>query len=591
MTLSDCIPQVDLEPLVQGLHDELGFLVTAHTPVQRAVGRLLNRMWERLQDLSYASKGDYVRERLGMSLREAQELAWLERTIVHYPTTEAHWMSGELKRCQVRLILRGAPPEDDVLWSCLARCMTVRELELKLRQPEDSPVEYREFELTAEDRNRLEEALELTNRLCQENLSPADAMECISAELQAGAPHDVYDQAMDEDDRPEREWKRERARRRADREATPWKRPDAPVSPPAFVPDFHVLPDADTLTIDRVLHQACLFLQELDAMLVRKLWKAEQLEVYRHRGFASHVRYCVEELQLSASRVHSLRRLHRLDLQVLEAYATGVLSQSQAELVGEVVTTPTAHDWIAYASQTTVRKLRKVVRDARALRETDPLEYRNVLPPTPSTHTSPEGQALLEQALACMPGTALPACALSTPELTLPACAPPFPRVPDDPKPVAFTRSGRVRIGLPTDVWDAVGLSLRMARINLGGQATQGDCLSFMIDAFLEQYEDDAREAARKNPVADRDQWRCAVPGCTRRGTVEVHHIIFKSHGGTNDKKNLVLVCAFHHHHCIHEGRIVAQGIAPNGIVWVVLGPDGLPNRVFLGDTLIAQRE
>ncbi|HEY4002920.1 MAG TPA: hypothetical protein VGO93_28870 [Candidatus Xenobia bacterium] len=448
LTLSDCIPQEELQPLVQNLHEELRFLMTAHTPVQRVIGSLLNRMWEanRLQELSYSGTADYTRERLGISVREAQELAWLERTIVHYPTTEAFWMSGQIDRSKVRLILRGAKPEDDTLWACWSRCLTVRELELKLLQPQDCPVEYREFELTAEERNGLEEALELVDRLCHENLSTADALECIAAELQAGAPHEIYTRALDEDDRSERDWKREQLRRRKELEATgdrPWRRPYVPVSHPAVVPDFRVPPDADTLTVDRVLRQACQFLQELDAIVVRKLWLAQELKVYRTRGFATHVRYCVEELGLSRSRTHALQRLRgKLLPDVLEAYATGVLSLSQAELVVEVVTAPTAQAWVEYASRTTVRKLRKVVRDSRTLREQDPLKYGNLLPPLPSTDTSPEGHALLDEALACMPPAATE---------PMPACAPDCPRVPDDPKPLPFTRSGRVRIGLPAD--------------------------------------------------------------------------------------------------------------------------------------------
>ncbi|HEY3999401.1 MAG TPA: HNH endonuclease signature motif containing protein [Candidatus Xenobia bacterium] len=573
--------------MAEKLHQELCFLMSAHTPVQRAIGALLNRMWQdnRLQALGYSRRSDFLSERLGMSVREAQELAWVERTIVDYPTTEEFWMRGELNRSKVRLILRGVRPEDDTLWACWARRLTVRELELKLLAPEDSPLEYREFELTADDRNRLEEALELTERLCAENLSTADALECLSAELQAGAPDDIYRQARDEDDRPTREWRREQARRRAELEAAAERpRKSRPVAVPAVVPDFHVSAEADSVTLDRVLREACLFLQELNATLVRKLWLAEKLAVYRNRGFFSHVRYCVEALGLSAGRVHALRRLcgrlHAVPV-VLEAYATGTLSQSQAELVGEVVTVPTAETWVAYANKTTVRKLRKVVRDVRALREEDAAKYRDVLPPALSMETSPQGHALLEEALACMPPME---------PKSVPACAPNYPTVPDDPKPLPFTKPGRVRIGLPSDVWDAVGLSLRMASINLGGRPTQGECLSFMVDAFLETYEQEARRAARKRPIAERDLWRCGVPGCSRRGSVEDHHIIFSSHGGSNDRKNRVLVCAFHHHRCIHEGRIVAQGEAPGGIVWVMIGPDDLPDRVFVGDTLVAKR-
>ena len=50
-----------------------------------------------------------------------------------------------------------------------------------------------------------------------------------------------------------------------------------------------------------------------------------------------------------------------------------------------------------------------------------------------------------------------------------------------------------------------------------------------------------------------RDDHRCQVPGCTRRANLEVHHIRHRLHGGGNKRRNLTLLCRFHHHR-LHEG-------------------------------------
>ena len=67
-----------------------------------------------------------------------------------------------------------------------------------------------------------------------------------------------------------------------------------------------------------------------------------------------------------------------------------------------------------------------------------------------------------------------------------------------------------------------------------------------------------------RREVEARDQHRCQVPGCSRRGHLEVHHIRHRAHGGQNKLPNLTLLCRFHHHR-LHEGRWTA-----------VRTPDGL---------------
>ena len=57
----------------------------------------------------------------------------------------------------------------------------------------------------------------------------------------------------------------------------------------------------------------------------------------------------------------------------------------------------------------------------------------------------------------------------------------------------------------------------------------------------------------RRRQVEQRDEHRCQVPGCARRGHLEVHHIKHRAHNGTNELPNLTLLCRFHHHR-LHEG-------------------------------------
>jgi hypothetical protein len=49
---------------------------------------------------------------------------------------------------------------------------------------------------------------------------------------------------------------------------------------------------------------------------------------------------------------------------------------------------------------------------------------------------------------------------------------------------------------------------------------------------------------------------------------VHAHHIKSRSQGGRDDEWNLVSLCAAHHLHGIHGGRIRVTGRAPDELVW-----------------------
>lgn len=56
-----------------------------------------------------------------------------------------------------------------------------------------------------------------------------------------------------------------------------------------------------------------------------------------------------------------------------------------------------------------------------------------------------------------------------------------------------------------------------------------------------------------------RDCWRCRH--CRSRTALEPHHVVFRSHGGTDDLWNLLTLCHCCHIEGIHGGRLLLEVI------------------------------
>ncbi len=76
----------------------------------------------------------------------------------------------------------------------------------------------------------------------------------------------------------------------------------------------------------------------------------------------------------------------------------------------------------------------------------------------------------------------------------------------------------------------------------------------------------DIPKAIRRR-VLIRDRFACTVPGCTSCRNIDLHHIVFRSRGGTHTVENLTTLCDGHHREA-HEGMLVVQGRAPDGLVF-----------------------
>lgn len=96
-----------------------------------------------------------------------------------------------------------------------------------------------------------------------------------------------------------------------------------------------------------------------------------------------------------------------------------------------------------------------------------------------------------------------------------------------------------------------------------------------------------------RDPVFERDGWRCSVPACSGRRNLHDHHVRFRSRGGDNQRTNRITVCAWHHLRALHVNLVRGWGTAPDGIRWQ-LGLQGSSSWAlldFLGDRYLDQDE
>jgi hypothetical protein len=61
-----------------------------------------------------------------------------------------------------------------------------------------------------------------------------------------------------------------------------------------------------------------------------------------------------------------------------------------------------------------------------------------------------------------------------------------------------------------------------------------------------------------RRAVLARDQHRCRVPGCTHATFLDIHHVVSRSDGGSNDPANTITICSAHHR-AVHRGKLTIE--------------------------------
>lgn len=112
------------------LEDQLVRLARANGVIERRLGPGLRSMsGERLyRRLGFVRLGDYLTERLGMSLRRCQTIIRCDRALRQLPAVAAAFDAGELPPSKLRAIVGVATEETEEFWLARARRVSVSEL-------------------------------------------------------------------------------------------------------------------------------------------------------------------------------------------------------------------------------------------------------------------------------------------------------------------------------------------------------------------------------------------------------------------------------------------------------------------------------
>jgi hypothetical protein len=565
------MPEAELLSRARLLDKHLRRLSRLRNPVEWRVARLLERLGggSGYLDLGFARLSDYATERLGLTARRVQTLLGLARRLGPLPRVAAAYESGVLSQSQAVLVARVAVASDQERWVRRAKSLTVRRLTQEVLQalaerepgmrsevtglPDEDAGETVGWSGPARLRPLWDEALELARRSGGVDEPVHGCVEYIAADFLAGAP-----------DRP-----RLPAGEPAEREPTSLDgvEPDgtdlfeaihgaleagAPRGPDddrleVLLPDAIIegLNDTPRL-IDLRLRRLVALRQDLAWRQGRLLRVMAERRLYCPLGFLSFSRYCQERAGLGARRAWQLialdRRLMRLP-RLAAAYRKGELSWVRASAIAGLATEATEEDWIRVARSVTVRRLRAEVGLAGAV--------QGVRPPGLAS----DGRVQLSAPRAAGAGAG---SALSDGENCV-----------------------RIRFWAPLEVaslWRQAVAASRMAlfreRTAPEAAPAEWECVERILQAFVAAWS--VRKTAawqRRYRIFERDGWRCRVPGCSSRASLQVHHVVFRSHGGGEDDGNLVTLCATHHLRGIHQGRLRCHAL-PDGLLAWEFAPD-----------------
>jgi len=372
---------------------------------------------------------------------------------------------------------------------------------------------------------------------------------------------------------------------------------------PAFLaPLVARLEDADPSELDARLRRAVRLEQRLDAEIASLLHQVTSAEYAWPTRRPTLAELASDRLGMSIRKARALLRVERQAAAcpgLHAAWRDGTLSWVQAQTLAPLLLDPLAAGgspeppfeagavgtdwrtaWLRFASQVTVRRLDDVVGRALALHEADPEAWAAHRDDPEQTALHSAGREVGLTALADAVSTALDPAAGSAAEGRRQTCA----------RDRGVLGCIRLRITAPRAVTRLFRAALcstrRLLEAQTGRLPPEEEAFEAMIDHALRTWGVDdpwladrsraARQASRggvgrMRAVLERDGWRCTIPGCTSQRNLHVHHLRFRSAGGSDALGNLTTLCAAHHQRGVHGGIVRVGGEAPDAL-WFELG-------------------
>lgn len=591
-----------------------------------AEGDVLSRLknGRRFQDLGHVRFSDCVHEVLHLHPRTARRRITVHRLLAEFPALREPFLSGSIGASQVLALRPVLLPENAVLWAGLAQRLSLEQLKDQVRRAHDARAPNTDRDDTASDdapRRRIrflapqspglaiEHGLETAQRVLGWE-APRD--DCLAAILAEGAssldlPSEPPPDGPTLPAEPVPELPVRLPRTRLPRKDSVWyQRKD--------------LKRARRLLakVDRTLHRTPECPRIPEGPRTPKTLSAVRL-VDRHRDIArlknplrvlearlvyyffllgvgailqseDHTAACAQILGVSRRTVMNLatagcafESCHAL----ADAYLQGRIGLTHVFVLQDPMQ-PEARDWVRRAKQTTLRQFRREVRLLKRLEQTlgcvsgvlpihrledtlvrrlvgrgwtageleSELASRGLVYPPEASHDpaeNPVAMARLETLVDILVIEAsdpedrwrLPGKTVSVPGRHLPIVI--------WSKPPIWTQ------------WHAVLSHVR----GLCGNLPPWAVATLLVKAALDEWlRIDPGRIPTEAAILERDDYRCRAPGCTARKHLEVHHIVFRSQGGSETPDNLITLCHAHHHHAVHRGTLRITGEAPHALVW-----------------------
>jgi len=572
--------------------------------------------------LGRSSLSDYGREELGLTCWQIRDLRRLGRAFVAVPRLRTALLDGAISVAQARKVITLVKSDDELddylktLAGGSARAfhdqVDEARRERRSRGPDTSvDVGSRRlaFRAPAAFAAKWRTTIALARQLEGPQLRNWQAAESIAAEWLSGAPLVPTESDAGDVEGPDDatgipgsiEQRRARELWKVLEEGTNrweflgWERPrvrlDGEVE--AELHDDTLDPHEMDRRLRYLLDLGC----RLDWLMGRVLSTIKYLGVPRSLGFASFGHYVSERLGTSERRAYELMKLNRdLFLRPLweEAFRRGDLSWVQARALCRLpVLEEAERAWLARARAVTVARLEDDVTWSCDLAESAPRAYSESLgyPPLDldATLAELEPPPLHRWRPGVPPPDAWAAGPLGVPW-------PPRYHGPVERDAIALDRrTERISIIFvgPTDAIEIVERALALVRV-IHDRPTFDDwqAMEVMVDHFAATHDGEwAAKIRRRNPVLERDGWRCQMPGCRSGGSLEVHHLRYRSQGGNDDPENLLTLCWTCHHRLVHDGYALLAGRAPNQIVTELgVRPGFTPRSRWLGERRAERR-
>jgi hypothetical protein len=334
----------------------------------------------------------------------------------------------------------------------------------------------------------------------------------------------------------------------------------------------------------------------LDLQEAEALREAEEACIWRRYGYASLLEYLERELgytpRVALERLRVAKAIDELPM-IGKAMAEGELSYSAARELTRVATAETEGEWLEASRELNLRELEERVaghkRGDRPTDRPDPTLRRKDLRMSlkPETHAlvrqaqqilgKERGERLDEDAYMAatarvvidghqerMAGASLAdrvsgdesAEAKADGEVArnevMPGCR------TKAPYQIAVTLCRECKRG-----WqDGGGLTVEMSPAAIARARCDAEEIGSIEDGAEPTRAVQAIPPSVRRLVWRRDHGRCRVPGCRSSWNLDIHHIVHREDGGTNDPENLSVMCEGHHL-ALHEGSLVITGRAP----------------------------